>query len=147
MYSVRKHLCSRFLIFRLLVANPLQILEYEMVNFMGEIEKGKGNSLDKLKKLLESAPDRAMRAATALVDTVIYEVQVRLVQGVVQLLSCNICLLAIFVAQGLSRHCSAHCMSGLVVLMRPARSPLQFLRMGCYSRLAGCCPAKFCSNA
>ena len=78
-----------------------------MVNFMGDIEKGRGNSLEKLKLLLESAPQLAMSAATTLVDTIIYEVQVRLDQGAVQPLAYNICLLAAFSSTRVGKPVSA----------------------------------------
>ena len=58
-----------------------------MVNFMGNIEKGKYNSLEKLNMLLKSAPRLAKDTATGLVGEITYQVKVRLDQGTVQLLS------------------------------------------------------------
>ncbi len=78
-----------------------------MVNFMGNIEKGKGDSLEKLRTLLESAPILAKRAATDLVDKVVYEVQVRLDQGAVRPLSQDICLLVVLVSTRLVKPASA----------------------------------------
>ena len=112
-----------------------------MVNFMGDIEKTKENSLTKLNTVLKAAPKLAKGVATDLVDTIVYQVQMRLDQGPMQPFhTTHVCWQSV-IAQRTAIQCQqlfTVCLSPLCLHTRSALQciimyyqPLQPCRTGC----------------